>query len=77
MSEKETLKDLLQANMQRSIWLFAMQVDIEAGDFERAMVTQFEYLYWADEFYRLYDLHDKAYWDLKCAMTKETLDNVR
>jgi len=70
MKKKEAsgLRTILHAEMQRSIWLFAMQVDIEASDFEGAMRTQLEYLSWHDEFIELLDKHHNEWWELKLAV---------
>ena len=54
MKKKETLIDLLHAEVQRSVWLYAIQLDVEHSDFEGAMCAQFEYLYWHDECTRLW-----------------------
>jgi hypothetical protein len=56
--------DLLDALWNRSGALLAMQLDIENGDFEDAMQAQFDYLYWSDEFIRLFPEHGVAYTDL-------------
>ena len=72
MTKKTTLVDLLDAWWQRQGALLMMQVDIDAGDFDYAMETQFEYLYWSDEWARLYNEHEKEYWQLKEAADEQT-----
>jgi len=65
--KKEGLVDLLHAEWQRSCALLMMQNSIEEGDYECAVGCQVEYLYWHDEFNRLYRLHSKEYWGIRMA----------
>lgn len=57
MRNDKGLKKLLAAELQRSIWLYAMHLDTEDGDFEGAMCSQFHYLYWVDECKKLLQKH--------------------
>ena len=62
--KKESLVNLLDAEWQKAHALLTMQLDIENGDFERAMRCQFEYLYWHDEAIRLMKGFRDERWDL-------------
>ncbi len=62
--KKDDLIALLDAEWQKACALLNMQLDIDGGDFEYAMESQFEYLYWHDEWSRLYVPNQKEYWEL-------------
>jgi len=61
---KNDLVTLLDAEWQKSCALLMMQVHIEDWQFEFAMESQFEYLYWNDVWCSLYDKNQKEYWKL-------------
>jgi hypothetical protein len=65
---KTKLIDLLDAEMRRTLSMLTMQAAVEDGDFERAMGTQFAYLYWTDEADLLFDRHWNEYWSLRAAI---------
>lgn len=65
--KKETLVDLLDAESNKASALLLMKLDIENGDFVYAMHSQLEYLYWCDEWARLYKKFTAEYWNLKYA----------
>ena len=67
MKKKETLEHLLVAEMCRNTALWLVQVSIDKGVYVEAMHHQLQYLYWTDEWMRLYTEHEKEYWDLRRA----------
>lgn len=68
MKQKKAYRHLLVADMHRAICLGSMQLEIEQGNFDAAMRCQLSYLYWYDEFDRLYkkykDKHLKLITDI-------------
>ena len=67
MKKESRLVDVLNADWNRAQVLLMMQMHIEDRDYEWAMCYQFQYLYWHDEFNRLYRLHSKEYWGIRMA----------
>jgi hypothetical protein len=66
--KNDTLIDLLDAECQRAYALLSMQAYVENEQFEAAMNAQFNYLYWCDEWNRLYPMHIKEYWALRYSL---------
>ena len=69
--KKETLMTLLSAEDNRATALTMMQLGINESDFDYAMESQFEYLYWVDECNRLHKRFNSEYWDLRFMATGE------
>lgn len=67
MKKKETLIDLLDAESNKTTALWSMQREIEYANYGEAMHYQFMYLYWCDEWARLYKKFTAEYWNLKYA----------
>ena len=65
MSKESGLVGLLDAELCRGTALLRMQISIEEGVFDAAMMRQFEYLYWHDECERLFSKHSAEYWSLR------------
>jgi hypothetical protein len=61
---KDDLIALLDADWQKACALLMMQIHIEDWQFEFAIEAQFEYLFWHDEWCRLYEPNQKEYWQL-------------
>ena len=65
MKSPTKLLDLLHAEVHRTNWLYHMQYSVHAGQYHRAMFAHFEYLFWSDEFFRLYRKHSQEYLSLR------------
>ena len=65
MKQDNSFIGLLDAMSNKASALLLMQIDVENGDFDYAMENHFEYLYWHDEFQRLYRQHEANYWELR------------
>lgn len=74
MKNKKTLIDLLDAEWNKAGALLMMQIHIEDWQFEFAMESQFEYLYWHDEWCRLYIDNEKAYWERRSSTGEFEVD---
>lgn len=68
MKKESALVKLLDAEWWRAQSLLMMQVSIEAEEYENSMQSQFEYLYWRDEFDELYKENCDGYWALRFAV---------
>lgn len=68
MKQKEAFHHVLAANMHRAICLAAVQLEIEQGNFDEAMGYQLKYLYWHDEFNRLYQEYKDKHLQLVLAI---------
>ena len=71
--EESGLVQLLEAEYHRAYALSMVKRLIEADDADYAMHYQFSYLYWCDEWLRLYKDHGREYLDFKCLVTKDIL----
>ena len=67
MSKESGLVGLLDAELCRGTALLRMQISIEEGVFDAAMMRQFEYLYWNDEFIELLEKNHEEYLALRVA----------
>ena len=71
MKKGSKLSGVLHAEFQRALWLYCVQIDVDKGDFEGAMCSQFHFLYWTDEVVRLKETKQNEYWALRFAMFGE------
>ncbi len=61
------LEEMLSAEVVRATWQRNLLMDIRRGAYTEAMHSQLQYLYWNDEYLRLYHKVAEDYWDFRLA----------